>query len=255
MNKVLAFCILLVMVWLPLKAQVEIQPDSSSQRISQAFELSKNGQFTQAALIYTSIIHQEGPSADLYYNLGTIYLNAQRIAEARIALEKALLLEPRNKLIQRQLDVLKTKIDPKIDSLPAFLLYQWFIRLRNMTNSSGWGWSLLILSYLTLAWFMMRRAGNLLNLPSWIGYSMVTAIGLTCILYFSSQRFQQQNFYILMEDQPLRIAPDSLSQVLLPLGKGIKAEVNDSLGVWYKVILENNDQGWLPKSSLKKSLN
>lgn len=251
MNKILPFCIPLVMVWMPLKAQDEIQPDPNAKQVRQAFELSQNGQFEQAAVIYESIIQQEGPSADLYYNLGTIYLSDQRIAEARIALEKALRLEPGNKLIQRQLEVLKTKIDPKIDALPAFLLYQWFIRLRNMADSAGWGWGLLFLSYLTLVWFMMRRTGNLFNLPSWIGYSMVTAICLTCILYFSSLRYQQQNFNILMVDQPLQIAPDSLSQVLLPLGKGSKAEVIDSLGVWYKVILENNDQGWLPKSSLK----
>jgi|GEM_PF-1472552 len=240
-------CLPLILAWLPLYSQDKVL----ASPLTQAYEMSKNKQYDQAVDIYQNQLRLTGPSADLYYNLGTVYLNAQRIAEARIALEKAHRMEPGNKQIQKQLEVLKSKIDPKIDALPAFLLYQWFIRLRNIMISAGWGWGLLISTYLTLMWLMFRRSGKFSHLPSWINYTLVAAFAMMCIMYCSSNRYQQHHFSVLMVDHPLYIAPDSLSQVLIPLGKGSKAQVMDSLGEWYKVLLENNDQGWLPKSGLQ----
>jgi uncharacterized protein YgiM (DUF1202 family) len=38
--------------------------------------------------------------------------------------------------------------------------------------------------------------------------------------------------------------------VALPLGAGTKVQILDSLSAWYKVNLENNDEGWLPKVAL-----
>lgn len=240
-------CMVLILSWLPLYAQDNLQ----ASPLAQAYELNKSGQYDQAAEIYQNQLQLTGPSADLYYNLGTVYLNAQRIADARIALEKAHRMEPGNKQIQKQLEVLKSKIEPKIDALPAFLLYQWFIRIRNIMNSTGWGLGLIVSAYLTLIWLVFRRAGRFSHFPSWISLVLMVGLGMMCILYFSSNQYQLKHFSVLMVDHPLYIAPDSLSQVLIPLGKGSKAEVIDSLGQWYKVILENNDQGWLPKSGLQ----
>jgi len=243
MNKSLVLsCIYLIWVGSALQAQEEFK---------QAYESSKNGQFDQAALIYENSIQQKGPSADLLYNLGTAYLNSNRIAEARIALEKAHRMEPANKQIRNQLEIIKRKIDPQIEALPAFLPYQWFIYVRDQWTAIGWGWLFLVLTYFTFGLLVVRQTGKKTNTTQRVIYILLAGLFTSGLLYCSSIKHQHENFYILMSDQPMRIAPDSLSQVVIPLGKGSKTEVIDSLGIWYKVILENNDRGWLPKSNLK----
>lgn len=244
MNKIFILsCIYLSWVECPLHAQ---------EVLKQAYELNQNGQFDQAALMYENTIQTRGPSADLYYNLGTTYLNSNRIADARIALEKAYRLEPGNKLVQSQLEILKKKIDPQIEALPALLPYQWFIYIRNQWTASGWGWLFLALVYITCILIFAGRNGKNTYYTKRAIYYFLTGICLSGLLYYSSIRHRHKSYYILMTDHPMHIAPDSLSQVLIPLGKGSKTEVIDSLGNWYKVTLENNDQGWLPKPKLNK---
>lgn len=236
-------CIFLLLAGLSLPAQEDF---------NWALELAQKGSFDEAAAIYENQIRLYGPTADLYFNLGTVYLQANKIALSRIALEKALRLDPGNKSVQTQLEILKQKIDPQIDALPSFLPYRWFIQIRNELSVKGWGWVLLGLSWVTMVGVMVRRKGTKryfspLILLWWL------LLGFSALAYYSGTLNRNEPFFVLMQDHPLHIAPDSSSQVLIPLGEGSKAQLLDSLGAWYKVILENNDQGWLPKVSLNNN--
>lgn len=221
---------------------------SAQNRANEAVELNKNGNHKEAAVIYEKLLQSDGPSADLYFNLGTVYLLDNRIADARIALENAYRLDPGNKQVNKQLDILKKRIEPQIEALPAILPYQGFIFLRNLTTTEGWGYLLLLLVYLTAVILVIKPKWKNMR---WAVYGLISMVLFLSLFYISSRKLQEEKFYVLMNDLPLRIAPDSSSQVLIPLGQGIKTEVNDSLGNWYKVKLENNDQGWLPKANLK----
>lgn len=245
MNKLkILVCIHLVLVTFQLNGQ---------DALNQAYELGQKGLYDQAASIYADQIRLHGPSADLYFNLGTALLNSNQIAGARIALEKAIRLEPGNKPVQKQLEVLKQKIEPQIEAQPDILPYQWFIRLRNVWTPRGWGLAFFLLIYLTALWILLYRAGRAGRIPFRMFYPMLAIVALTGLLYCSGIRNQNENFYVLINDHPLHVAPDSSSQVLIPLGEGSKADVLDSLGLWYKVLLENNDQGWLPKNKLRNN--
>ena len=72
------------------------------------------------------------------------------------------------------------------------------------------------------------------------------------IFFISRLSFENLPRAILMKSTPLKIAPDANAQELLPLGSGTNLEVIDSLQGWYKIQLENNDQGWLLKQSIEK---
>lgn len=217
----------------------------------ESLKLFQEGQYDQAAAIYEKMLLEGDPSPDLYFNLGTCYFQGGRIGEARLAMEKGLRLNPGHKQLLHQLALVKSKIDPQIEALPSFLLFRWFAALRNQWPSSRWGILLLVFTWLFSILFFLHRAGRW-STSAGLKYSLITLAAFTAILFFSRKHEELKHYGILVEGGPLRIAPDLSSQVLLPLGAGSKSEVVDSLGAWYKVILENNDQGWIEKSSLRR---
>lgn len=220
-------------------------------RIQEALKQFQEGHYDQAAAIFEKIILEESPSPDLYFNLGTCYLQSGRIGEARLSIEKGLRLNPGHKKLLHQLALVKNRIDPQIEALPSFLLLRWFAGLRDQWPSSRWGTLLLVFIWFSSILFFLQRAGKWAA-PAGIKYILIALAAFTAILYFSRKHADQKHHGILMEGGSLRIAPDANSQVVLPLGAGSKSEVVDSLGSWYKVILENNDQGWIEKSALKR---
>ena len=70
------------------------------------------------------------------------------------------------------------------------------------------------------------------------------------MFYLSRSHYENKKESILILNQNMHVAPDPNSQVALPLGAGTKVQILDSLSAWYKVNLENNDEGWLPKVAL-----
>lgn len=223
----------------------------AQEGIQEALQQFQDGRYDRAATIFEKMLREGNASPDLYFNLGTCYLQDGRIGEARLAMEKGLRLAPGHKKLLHQLDLVKSRIDPQIEALPSFLLLHWFASLRDRWSSSHWGSLMLVLIWLFSLLIFLRRAG-IWTAPAALKYGLIGLAVFSSILYFSRNHAEHRHYGILLEGKPLRIAPEANSQVLLPLGAGSKTEIVDSLGAWYKVILENNDQGWIEKSSLTK---
>lgn len=221
---------------------------ASSQTPEEAFDLYQEGKYLDAAAKYEALINNELPSSDLYFNLGTCYLAAHDIAHARLALERALLLNPGSRSIQQQLNRLSRSIEPNIEPLPSFFLLEYFFNLRDLLNKNSWGWLFLIFSSSFAVFGMILPSPRRKALLLFIGFITF----FLCLLFVARNRHEQTPASILMDAQPLRIAPEISSQQLIFLGVGTKAQPVDSLGEWYKVVLDNNDIGWLPKANLTK---
>ena len=57
---------------------------------------------------------------------------------------------------------------------------------------------------------------------------------------------------IMAAEVNLRSAPDESSAAVLLLHEGTSVDLTDQIGEWYKVELQNGEQGWLPKRKLEK---
>lgn len=209
------------------------------------------GHFENAISKYQDLLHFSGPSADIYYNLGLAYLKLDKVFEARLNFERALLLNPSSGLVKRGIKQSTAHIEPKIESLPPFILYKWFSSIRDLLPGNSWGW-LFLFSALTLGLFGILNQLNTINTKSIFMYLLYGLFFLTGIFYFSRITFEAKPNCIISQNVNLRIAPDENSQILLPLGIGTKMEIIDSLQTWYKVTLENNDDGWLSKNVLSR---
>lgn len=239
-----AICLFLFLVsWILSIAQYDLAATAYTDYV--------NGKLDEAASKYKQIENQGQSSADIYYNLGCIYLKQNKISEARLSFEKALRLDPSSGNIKEGLRQVRSKIEPSIESLPPFILYKWFVFIRDLSSSKGWG-ILLLVGTLILSLLGTLYALNKINLKL---VHLTIFAGWVCILglfFISRIRFESSSEFVVIMNQPLRVAPEENSQELIPLGAGTKVTLKDSLQAWYKVTLENNDDGWLPKVVLNK---
>jgi tetratricopeptide (TPR) repeat protein len=222
-----------------------------SERSTEAFQKYASGDFEAARTLYIQLVDRYGPSSDLFYNIAICELAMHHINNAKLSFEKALLLKPANSKIKMQLAAINETIEPKIEALPPFLLYKWFISIRDLLNQFSWGWVTLILGVL-LGFIGTLKHGFNKFIPLYIWTISLSCFFLSIIFYFSRVQYEETLRGIIMESVPLKVAPASNAQELIPLGAGTKLEIKDSLQVWYKVQLENNDQGWIQKSNIQK---
>lgn len=218
---------------------------------AEAFQLFSKGQYESALNAYKSLIDQYGASADLYFNAGLCNLYLHHIGEAKLDFERALLLKPNSRQIKVQLSLINQGIEPKIESLPPFFLYKWITAVRDLFNKASWGWFTLFFSLcfgaLGVARYVFKRHYSVM-----MQWFVILGLGICGIFFLARNKYERMPNAILMVPNALKIAPEAKAQDLLPLGIGTKMQLIDSLQDWYKIQLENNDQGWIPKSSIHK---
>ena len=80
---------------------------------------------------------------------------------------------------------------------------------------------------------------------------------LSILLYFlasSQAKFEHNSSQaiILANKVAVKNGPDKISTDVIEIHEGLKVELLDQIGDWYKVALSNGDQGWLPIDSLEE---
>lgn len=230
---------------------VHADSPSPTNDMAKAFQLYSSGKYDQALQAYINLLNIYGPSSDLYFNAGVCELALNKTPDAKLYFEKALILKPGSRSIKKQLNLINRTIEPKIEELPPFLLLIWWRSIRDLFNQFTWGWITLILCMLTggigIAKYIMNKP---ISFTVWT--SLLACLFLGALFYLSRAQYEHTQRGILMESKPLKVAPSSNAQELLPLGIGTKLEIKDSLQDWYKIKLENNDLGWILKSSIQK---
>ncbi len=116
-------------------------PDCASYRSSYALALALvRGQFLGAVELARASVRQEFYNPDLYLNLSRIYLAFDFRAEAVRFLRRALMVDPENEGVHRQLAQLGVRRRPLIRSLPrSHVLNRWLGRVQSrVLGMSSW---------------------------------------------------------------------------------------------------------------------
>ena len=70
-----------------------ISAQSLTQQAAAAYNADK---YSEAIELYNRVLHEEGVSSDLYYNLGNCYYKSGLLGKAVLCYERALLYNPNN---------------------------------------------------------------------------------------------------------------------------------------------------------------
>ena len=215
----------------------------------------KKGDYATAITQYESILKTNNYSEGLYYNLGNAYFKTNNLGKAILYYEKALLAAPRDADVLYNLEIAKAKTKDDLSRIGKFFLAEWWQSIHKSFNASVWGMLTLLSLWAGIAGFILwlLAASRERKKQGFIGG--IALILLSILLYFLGNiqaNFEQNSrtAVVLENTIELKNGPDAQSTAVIDVHEGLKVELLDQIGDWYKVKLMNGDEGWLPMSSL-----
>lgn len=247
MKTVLLFVLVLLSTILLPAQNLELQ---------KANELYRAEAYAEASQAYEALVAQGYQSKALFYNLGNTYFRLDQKGKAILNYEKALLLAPKDREIQENLEFVKTQLSGEIIALEVFPLIAFWQNARRSLSSGAWTSIGLLLFWLGaagfLAWLLLPQRKHKVR-----GF-VVGIIGLMlCILPFlmasakKREVLHSDKAVIIASEAALYATPSEGSEVIYPLFEGATVRTVEVLEGWYKVNLANGYQGWVPGERLE----
>lgn len=229
-------------------------PEDALKEAETAFA---EGNYAKAVEQYKALLEQGYTGSELLYNLGTAALHASDFGTARLALERALLLDPADPDVLANLEALKKQLPDQFEEVPPFAPVAWWRRLAGMLSTDAWSVLLILLAWLLagLVFAKMRGLGLAGKpLPAWLLPTGAVVLVLGASLLFTRWKMlsSHKEAVVMVAEVPVTSAPDEYGQELHRLHAGTKVEVLDRIGDFYKVELPNGDTGWLPEEALER---
>jgi tetratricopeptide (TPR) repeat protein len=253
--KVLACCFITNFILL-LNSSVIFGAAPVDSIIAQGNKYYMQRHYSLAERSYAQVLARGYESYELYYNMGNAYYKQDRIAEAILYYEKALLLKPGDEDIHQNLALANNRIIDKIDNIPDFFLIRWMLFFQRLMNPDQWAVLSLVLFILAMAGFVLFVAGRSIALrkAGFIsGCSLIIVSVIALFLMFGRMhRIEQHDHAIIME--PIvnaRSSPDEQSTNVFVLHAGTKVALMDSVQNWKEIRIANGNKGWVPGKSIK----
>lgn len=251
MTRIILIISFLVCFLVAIKAA---NPATELNRANQAYQ---SGNFLQAIEQYEHLLQQGYRSEALYYNLGNSYYRVNKLGLAVLNYERARLLDPTDADTKHNLQVVRNRLQDKIEPLPEFFLSKWWNGLRSQLSTNIWSAVALTLLWLGIAGLSVWLLGKVRFYKKWgfiagIGLLLLSLLGFA-LANSRKQAIQNSGRAVILQPEiPLQSAPDPKSKIVLPLHEGTTIHFLDKIGDWHKVMLENGEQGWLPKGGFER---
>ena len=225
-----------------------------------------DGRYDEAATLYQSILDENLTSnsvsgltpnseAVVQYNLGNAQFKQGELAQAILAYERSLRLDPRNKDAQYNLAFAQSRItDNIVDN--DFFLSSWVRTVRNGLREHTW----LVLS---ICRFILALAGLLLFLlgrepwlrktafhTAWIALLFSLVSGLNAASLHSRDTLRNEAI-ITQGVVNAKSSPDRSGTDLFTIHEGTKVTIRETLGEWSNIRVGNNE-GWIRTSNLER---
>lgn len=222
-----------------------------------ANEAYQKGSFQKAIESYEAILADDNFSQEVYFNLGNAYFKTNQLGKAILNYERGLLLYPGDPDTQFNLKIAQEKQVDDLDVVGKFFLSEWWKNTYQFFASSIWSTLTIVSIWTSIAGFIFWLLGTT-RAHKKQGFAIGILLALLSILLFfltSSQANFETNSgsaIVIQKEIKVKNAPDETSADLLKIHEGLRVELLDEIGEWYKVKLSDGEQGWLPKNSLEE---
>ena len=234
-----------------LSAQINVE-----NIFSQANELYNKGSYIEAINNYKEIIKNDFHSAELYYNLGNAYYRLDSIASSVYYYEKALQLNPNDREIIDNLELINKTLVDEIDPITTPLIESILKSLSNIFYFETWGYISIFFSFLIVALFLSYYFAN----SSKIKRLTFVLLCISSILMLASlingnkgyDNYVNNEYAIIYSyETDLKTEPNFRSETLFMLHEGTKVQVIENYNNWIKVRLVNGQIGYIQLIDVK----
>ncbi|MFT4790515.1 MAG: tetratricopeptide (TPR) repeat protein [Arcticibacterium sp.] len=204
---------------------------------------------------YEKILEDGYHSAAIYYNMGNAYYKQNKIGQSIYYFEKALLLEPTDTEVLKNLGFAQKMT---IDAIPT-----------KEENGLGRTYEQFISQYSLHFWSLLAIGTMLLGVFSYlfyyvardpkqkrVGFSLSLLLLIISVLSYTNGFFleasqSEDNPAIIFETAKVLSEPNNLGIQIFELHEGTKVQVLESFESWKKVQISDGQKGWLKEKQLK----
>lgn len=252
MKKFFTILYLLILSALPSLAQT-----ATDQKADSAYNA---GNYAEAAQLYLETIKSEGSSDKLYYNLGNSYYRLGQTANAIIAYERALRLEPGNDNARSNLEFVNSKLIDKKGYEGSFIS-RTFNDATLIMSTDSWAWTALFLFLLLIAGVAIyifatnitaRKAG-------FFGSGIIAILWIICMIFaFNGKRLMQAKNVAIVTAKSTILStaprqPQNRAEEAMLLHEGARVVLLDSIEspidsvktTWYDAQFDNEHRAWI----------
>ena len=234
-----------------LSAQINVE-----NIFSQANELYNKGSYIEAINNYKEIIKNDFHSAELYYNLGNAYYRLDSIASSVYYYEKALQLNPNDREIIDNLELINKTLVDEIDPITTPLIESILNRASNIFYFETWGYISIFFSFLIVALFLSYYFANSSRVKRLTFVLLcISSIFMLVSLINGNKGYNNyiNNEYavIYSYETDLKTEPNYRSETLFMLHEGTKIQVLENYNNWIKIRLVNGQVGYIQLIDVK----
>jgi tetratricopeptide (TPR) repeat protein len=251
MKRITMTCILLAAFVFNLAAQ------TAEERYAEAGKLYTSGDFSGAAALYRKLYDDGYRSRDLLYNTGNAFFKAGDNAGAILFYERARLTAPADEDISYNLQIARSRVTDKFETVPQIFLVRWFDFIALLAPTNTWAVISLALFIAALASALIfltraRARGRLLSF--WLA---VMALVFSVLVLFLSVRNNSlvnhnRNAVITCSIVTGRSAPGDSGSELFVIHSGTTVTVEEVLGEYSDVLLPDGNKGWVRSDCMEK---
>ena len=254
-NKMKKIIIAINIIWMVspyiLSAQINVE-----NIFSKANDLYNKGSYIEAIDNYKEIIKNDFHSAELYYNLGNAYYRLDSIPSSVYYYEKALQLNPNDRDIINNLELVNKTLVDEIDPITTPLIESILNSFSNIFYFETWGHISIFFSFLIVALFLSYYFAN----SSKVKRTTFVLLCISTIFMLASliNGNKEYNNYINNEyaiiysyETDLKTEPNYRSETLFMLHEGTKVLVIENYNNWIKVRLVNGQVGYIQLIDVK----
>lgn len=240
---------------------------SASETVDKADKAYQEESYQDAADLYRQAIKEEGVSPDLYYNLGNAEYRLGHTAQAILAYERALRLDPTDSDAKANLEFVNDRIVDKKGETGSFI-YNAFVSFINIFSSNGWAWCSVIFFCLCLGGIVAYTLADAIWLRK-LGFFGGIACALFTIIAIASS-FKARSLSLDDKDAIITAETSILSTVPRPpvnhdeeamlLHEGTKVRILRSMKLnadsanqeWNEVEIDNKHRAWINSNDIEK---
>jgi tetratricopeptide (TPR) repeat protein len=229
---------------------------SESSIIEQANAAYTEKDFPAAAQLYETALSEDGASAAVYYNLGNTYYRMNRIAQAILNYERALLLEPANRDIRFNLEIARLKTVDKIEPVGEFFLSEIINNIQNWWNTDQWSYIAIVCFFLLIVClflFFFSRKIILKKTGFFAGLVLlIICLASNAFAYNQKKKLTHRTTAIIFSSTTtIKSAPDNSGTDLFILHEGTKVKINNRLGEWNEIETADGNVGWIKSKEIE----
>ena len=223
----------------------------SEDLLAKANEAYRSGDYQKALERYKELA-KEIESPDIYYNMGNAAFKLSRMGEAILNYERARKLTPRAPDVLLNLRYAQGLLEYRVEDKRL-----WYSKLINDVSEymNAKECTVLIL----LFYFMLTSIAFIRFLTTQqFGIGRIGVFVLTFLVasvLVGSVQFYENHFrkkaVVTSKKVDVHFGPSSEDRLAFSLGEGIEVNVDDESNGWYRILLQNQQSGWVSKDGIE----